>query len=345
MKLIDEAVTAGAGRPRACAELGLSVRTVERWRAGKMDDGRHGPKTRPASALSDAERRHVLQVVNAPEHRSLPPSQIVPRLADQGVYLASESTVYRLLREAKQNVRRERSRPPTPRSVASHVASARNQVWSWDITYLRGPVRGLFFYLYLVEDIYSRKIVGWAVHVEESAGLAGQLMERACIDEDVVRDQVVLHSDNGMPMKGSTMRATLERLGVAASYSRPSVSNDNAFPESLFRTLKYRPEYPSRPFASLEAARAWVADFVAWYNEVHLHSSIRFVTPSQRHEGSDVARLAGRARVYAQARQRHPERWSRNVRNWTPVGSVTLNPTHVTPMLAAGRDDDNFAAA
>jgi putative transposase len=345
MTLIDEAVLAGARLDCACAELGLSVRTVERWRAGKMDDERHGPKTEPANALSDAERRHAMQIVNSPEFRSLSPAQIVPRLADQGVYVASESTIRRLLREAKQNVRRERSRNPTPRTRATHVASGPNQVWSWDITYLRSPVRGLFYYLYLVEDIFSRKIVAWAVHEQELSGLAAELMEKACLDEGIAPYQLVLHADNGKPMKGSTMRATLERLGVAASYSRPSVSDDNAFAESLFRTLKYRPEYPSGPFASLEAARGWVAEFVYWYNHVHLHSSIRYVTPAQRHDGIDAGLLAGRSLVYAKARAKHPERWSRDVRNWTPVGPVTLNPSDVIPMPPACPDDSNSAAA
>ena len=345
MTLIDEAVLAGARVECACAELGLSARTVERWRAGKMDDGRHGPKTEPANALSDAERRHAMQVANSPEFRSLSPSQIVPRLADKGVYVASESTLRRLMREAKQNVRRERSRNPTSRPRATHVASAPNQVWTWDITYLRSPVRGLFYYLYLVEDIFSRKIVAWAVHEQELSGLAAELMEKACLDEGIALRQLILHADNGTPMKGSTMRATLERLGVAASYSRPSVSNDNAFPESLFRTLKYRPEYPSGPFASLESARAWTAEFVEWYNHVHLHSSIRYVTPAQRHEGVDASLLAGRSLVYSKARAKHPERWSRGIRNWTPIGPVTLNPSHVIPMPTARPDDDNSAVA
>lgn len=138
--------------------------------------------------------------------------------------------------------------------------------------------------------------------------------------------RIVLHSDNGGPMKGSTMLATLQRLGVVPSFSRPGVSDDNPFSEALFRTLKYRPEYPRKPFSTIAQARLWVAGFVAWYNNVHRHSSIRFVTPEQRHQGHDVAVLARRAQLYEQARRRRPERWARGTRNWTPAGAVYLNP-------------------
>lgn len=344
-QLVTEAVHAGARLERACEELGLDARTYQRWRAGALEDRRRGPKHRPANALSPGERQHVLNIANSPEFRNVSPKQIVPRLADKGVYVASESTIQRILREAQQNVRRDRARQPTKRAVPSHHADGPNQVWSWDITWLRAPIRGTFFYLYLIADIFSRKIVGWDVHAEESAIHSSILVERACSDECAMDVNLVLHADNGAPMTGSTLLATLERLGVAASYSRPSVSNDNPFSESLFHTLKYRPEYPDRPFASIEAARAWVADFVHWYNNVHLHSSIRFVTPAQRHAGEDAAILKHRAVVYEAARRERPERWSRACRNWTPAGPVDLNPSHVIPAITACRADDNSAVA
>ena len=175
-------------------------------------------------------------------------------------------------------------------------------------------------------DIYSRKIVGWQVYEEESSALAGDLMTDICQREDVAPDQVTLHSDNGSPMKGATLLATLQDLGVIPSFSRPSVSNDNPYSESLFRTLKYRPEYPGRSFISLLAARNWVQGFVRWYNHEHLHSGINFVTPEQRHKGLDAGILAQRKKVYEQARARHPERWSGEIRNWEPVGEIYLNP-------------------
>lgn len=324
--LLDEAERSGARRERACDELGVTVRTVQRWqRSAVNDDLRAGPRTRPNNALSPAERRRVLETVNRPEFRDLPPKQIVPRLADDGIYIASESTMYRVLRAENQANHRGRAKAPMARAIEEHVASAPNQVWTWDITYLKTTVRGRFFYLYLVEDVFSRKIMGWEVYEHESAENAARLMRETCEQNEVDPDGLVLHSDNGGPMKGSTMLATLQRLGIVASFSRPGVSDDNPHVEALFRTLKYSPEYPGRAFATLEEARAWVAGFVRWYNGEHRHSAIRFVTPEDRHHGREQGILVRRQCVYEQARRRHPERWSRTTRNWTPVGAVYLN--------------------
>jgi transposase InsO family protein len=206
------------------------------------------------------------------------------------------------------------------------VATGPGQVLSWDITYLKGPVRGTFFYLYLVIDVWSRKIMGWAVHYRESSEYAAELFAAICEAAQLSRDKVVLHMDRGSPMKGSTLRATLEQLGVLPSYSRPHVCNDNPYSESLFRTLKYRPEYPTKPFESVDAARAWVEAFVAWYNNEHLHSAIGYVTPEQRHSGAADEILAKRRRVYEAARRRHPERWRSNIRRWDSPDVVYLNP-------------------
>jgi len=174
-------------------------------------------------------------------------------------------------------------------------------------------------------DVYSRKIVGYAVHDEQSSELASELMDDICAAEGVDRDQLALHSDNGGPMKGATMLATLQRLGVIPSFSRPSVSNDNAFSEALFKTTKYCPQYPSKPFKSKQDAAAWVSEFVRWYNEEHLHSGIRFVTPSSRHRGEDVEILFKRHEVYQKARRQRPERWSAQTRDWSFIGEVLLN--------------------
>ena len=327
--LIEEAVVGGARRASACQVVGLSVRTVERWRAGPEDtteDARHGPRHAPANRLSGAERRVLLATVNAVAFRELTPHQIVPRLADLGCYLASESTIYRVLRAEQLLAHRGRAKAPVRRGTRAHAATGPNQVWSWDITYLKTPVRGLFLYLYLIMDIWSRKVVGWAVHEVESADLAAALFTDTCRAHRVTPAGIVLHADNGGPMKGATMIVTLERLGVLASFSRPGVSNDNPFSESLFRTLKYRPEYPAQPFVDLAAARRWVLAFVRWYNTVHLHSAIRFVTPADRHAGHDTAILAARHTVYINARARRPDRWSGTSRNWAPISDVTLNP-------------------
>jgi transposase InsO family protein len=327
--MIDEAVKGGASQLEACELLGLDSRTVQRWKKeGIRDDLRAGPRSSPPNKLTTRERKKILVTVNEPEYRDLSPKQIVPALADKGEYMGSESSIYRILREEGQLNHREKSRAPQKRNKPEeHVATGPNQVWSWDITYLRSPIRGEFFYLYMIEDVWSRKIVGWEVRPEESSVYASLLLQRTCVKEGVKReDLLVLHMDNGSPMKGSTFLATMQRLGVVPSFSRPRVSNDNPYSESLFKTLKYRPEYPGKPFESLEQASEWLELFVAWYNTEHRHSAIRFVTPEDRHSGKEKEILAKRTRLYEKARKRHPERWSRNVRNWEPIGTVRLNP-------------------
>lgn len=328
LELVDEAVGAGARLERACQMLGLSARTVQRWQhAGGGEDRRYGPKRAPANKLSDAEKRQILAVANSPEYRDMSPKQIVPRLADQGIYVASESSFHRTLHEHDLVNHRERSKPASARRPSEHVATGPWQVASWDITYLKTHVAGAFFYLYLVVDVWSRKIVGWQVHDTESKELAAELVETiAAAHPDVDLAGWVLHADNGGPMKGSTMVATLQKLGVIPSFSRPRVSDDNPYSEALFRTLKYRPAYPTGGFATVQDARAWVERFVHWYNTEHLHSGIRYVTPDDRHAGRDVEILANRRRVYEQARLRNPSRWSRQTRNWDRVEVVVLNP-------------------
>jgi transposase InsO family protein len=329
--LVVEAVHEGARQDKACEFLGLDARTLQRWRrSGVGDDLRAGPKSAPKNSLTPHEHQQILEIANLPEHRDLSPKQIVPLLADQGRYVASESSFYRILKANGQVHHRERSRPAVHSKPRELVATKPNQVWSWDITYLLSPLKGSFFYLHLVLDIFSRKIVGWDVHLSESAEHAGELIATACRREGVQRDQVALHQDNGAPMKCGTFLALLQELGVAASFSRPGVSDDNPFVEALFRTLKYRPEYPDSPFASLEVAREFIGRFVHWYNTQHLHSDIRFVTPEKRHAGKDHAILERRKRVYEHARARRPERWARATRNWTPIERVVLNPQAAT---------------
>ena len=326
LALLDEAVAAGARLDRACQMLGLSVRTVQRWRQRGGGDRRCGPKQEPANKLSEAERRQIVHLANLPAYRDLSPKQIVPQLADQGRYIASESSFYRVLREHGLMHHRERSRPPTASRPRERVATGPWQVASWDITYIKTNISGKFYYLYMVEDVWSRKILGWAVHAQELMGHAAALIDGIAASAGRNLEGWVLHADNGGPMKGATMLATLQRLGVVASFSRPGVSDDNPFSEALFRTMKYRPAYPSNGFASLDQARAWVAGFVAWYNTEHLHSGIGYVAPHDRHEGRDVAILTQRRRVYERARRRHPSRWSRSPRTWRRDEIVRLNP-------------------
>lgn len=328
ISLINEAQASGARQSKACEIVGISAKTLQRWnQPDNVQDTRLEAWHEPANKLSEMERQRLIKIANEPGYADLPPSKIVPRLADEGCYIASESTFYRVLKAENQLSHRQKAKPVRQiKKPKALTATAPNQIYTWDITYLPTQVKGIFLYLYLVMDIYSRKIVGWQVYEEESSARAADLMTDICQREGVAPDQVTLHADNGSPMKGATLLATLQELGVIPSFSRPSVSNDNPYSESLFRTLKYRPEYPERPFANLPAARAWVQGFVGWYNHEHLHSAIRFVTPQQRHTGQDVEILAQRKRVYEQARSKHPRRWSGEIRNWEPVTEVQLNP-------------------
>ena len=332
LTLLREACNGGARLARACLQIGLSARTVQRWLRPQCQDGdqRQAGKRDyacPPNKLRPEERQAALEMLNSEEFKDLAPSQIVPRLADQGQYVASESTLYRLLHEAAQMAHRRLERVPRkiskPRAL---VATRADQLYCWDITYLPQQVRGSFFYLYLFVDVFSRKIVGWQVFDCESAELASQLLIDICLRQGVEPGQITVHSDNGSPMKGETMLATMQRLGVTPSRSRPAVSNDNPYSESLFRTLKYRPQLPLKPFENLLLARRWVTELVHWYNAEHRHSSIGFVTPDERHGGSDRALLHARSQVYENARLANPQRWSTRVRNWQYLEVVHLNP-------------------
>ena len=330
---IHEAHRSGARLRLACETAGIDIRTLQRWNAGTglaTGDGRpQAVRPVPSHALTDAEREQVLRMANEPRFADLPPARIVPMLADEGVYVASESTFARVLRDHGQAARRGRAKAPRPtRPPTTHIATAPGEVWCWDMTYLPACVVGQWFHLYLILDLYSRKIVGWEVHDSDDSAHAAQLVRRTALAEGIAAmpRRPVLHGDNGATLKATTVLAMLNWLGVKPSYSRPRVSDDNAFVESLFRTAKYRPEFPERGFADLDAARRWATAFVRWYNVEHRHSGIRYVSPAQRHAGEDVQILAARTELYEQARQRHPARWSGSTRDWSPITAVTLNP-------------------
>jgi putative transposase len=337
--LVDTAIIAGARQSTACDIIGISAKTVQRWRLPtNTGDQRLDTQREPANKLTELERRRILKIANEPEYANLSPAQMVPILADEGRYIGSESTVYRTLKAEKQLTHRQKAKPVRPvKKPRALMATGPNQIYSWDITYLPTVVKGVFLYLYLVMDVYSRKVVGWQVHDEESSALAADLMINICQQENIKRDQVTLHSDNGSPMKGATILATLQNLGIMPSLSRPSVSDDNPYSESLFRTLKYRPDYPDKPFSHLQSARAWVESFAKWYNHQHRHSGIKFVTPAQRHAGDDIKILADRHEVYLQAKSSNPLRWSGETRNWNPIKVVHLNPEKQGEGKAAGK--------
>jgi putative transposase len=347
---IEEAHGAGSRLKPACELAGIDVRTLQRWRAGdglvRGDRRPSAARPKPANALSEAERERLAEVANEPRFAEVPPARIVPMLADEGIYLASESSFHRVLRDKGQAGHRGRAKPPQPKRLpTTHVAQAPGQVWCWDMTYLPAAVVGRWYHLYLIMDLYSRMIVGWSVHDSDDSDHAVRLLKRTVLAEGLHEkaDKPVLHGDNGATLKATTVVAMLHWLGIKPSYSRPRVSDDNAYPEALFRTAKYRPEFPANGFADEQAARDWASGFVHWYNHEHRHSGIRYVTPAQRHAGEDKTILAARHRLYTEARERNPQRWARHTRDWTPIDVVTLNPERVTS--AGGSFADKQSAA
>jgi len=339
---IAEARANGARQAPACILAGVDPRTIQRWR--KNDGLTHGDRRpdairpAPSHALTEEERARIVEVANEARFAETPPARIVPVLADEGVYIASESSFHRVLRAHGQMNRRGRARPPRPsRPPTTHIATGPGDVWCWDVTFLPATVQGRWFYLYLILDLYSRKIVGFEVHDTDSADHAAHLARRTALAEGVHAMPVrpVLHGDNGVTLKGTTVLAMLHWLGIEPSYSRPRVSDDNPYAEALFRTAKYRPEFPVKGFVDLGAARGWAARFVGWYNNEHRHSGIKYVTPAQRHVGEDHPMLTARHELYQRACQANPRRWSGQTRDWRPVASVTLNPEKDTTIQAA----------
>ena len=328
--MIDEAIVSGARKEKACEEIGLSIRTLQRWQESgeiKEDQRPIADRSEPNNKLTEQEQQAILETCNQEEYANLAPCQIVPILADNGQYIASESSFYRVLKANNQLTHRGKAKPKGSQTKPKgYTATGPNQVWTWDISYCPSTVIGQFFYLYMIIDVFSRKIVGWEVHDSESGEYAAELLERTLWAEKNVRKDIVLHSDNGSPMKCLTMQAKMNEMGVIGSRSRPGVSNDNPYSESLFRTVKYCRRWPSEGFKNLEEARLWVKGFANWYNNEHRHSRIKFVTPAQRHNGEDKAILAKRRELYSKAQEKHPNRWSKSTRNWDEISEVALNP-------------------
>jgi putative transposase len=317
----------GARLSKSCEVVGVSLRTYQRWKKNPTKvDKRKGALKNTPNKLSVIERQKVIEIVNKPIFSSLPPSQIVPILADKGEYLCSESTFYRILRAEGMQHHRGLSKPPQKRACPRLTASKPNQIYSWDITFLPTNVKGYFFYLYLFIDIYSRYIVGWHINERQDNKVAANVFKTICKAENIKEAQLTLHADNGGPMKGATMLATMQSLGVIKSFSRPATSNDNPFSEALFKTVKYCPSYPRKPFIDIKQSEMWMDKFVQWYNFEHKHSGINFVTPHQRHTGLEHEILNKRTQVYIKANTKYPERWSCNIRSWKPAEKVCINP-------------------
>lgn len=324
MILIQEATEGGARKKKACEMIGISIRAFQRWEKAIINDARKGAKKKIPRKLSEEEKQEIIDISCSPEYKDLTPYEIVAILAEKGVYIASERTFYRVLKESGLLHHRGNGRVPVKREIpAELVAAGPDQIWSWDITWLKTEIRGLFYYAYVVKDIWTKDIVGWEIHDREDEQIAASLFKRIKMRHDM--KGIYLRSDNGNPMKGATMLMTLYNLGVIPSFSRPKVSNDNPFIESLFKTLKYTAGYPGQ-FKSLDHARTWMADFVNWYNTEHRHSSIGYVTPGQRRNGDYKEIFKKRNQTLAEARQVHPERWGIKLRVWKSVEKVYLNP-------------------
>lgn len=322
--MLAEGKSAGIRLKKVCDVLGVSVRTLQRWiKNPDREDARKNNRFAANNALSKIEQSAALTVVCSPEYRDKSPNQIVPILAEKGLYIGSESTLYRLLRSAGLLTHRSKAKAPVRERPEAMNATGPNQVWTWDISYLLSHVRGKYFYLYLILDIWDRSIVGWSVEEEESGSRAAELLRKTCIRQGVKAGELIVHQDNGAPMISFEFLAALSHWG-RASYSRPGVSDDNPFSESQFKTLKYRPDFPER-FATIDAATAWIETYVEWYSNEHRHSGIGYVTPQQRRNGTDIAILETRRTTYADARTAHPERWSRNIRRWNRTETVFLN--------------------
>lgn len=322
---VAEAVQAGARKKAACSMIGITLRTLENWNKQGFTDRRKGASKSIPQKLSDEERKTILEACNSDRFKDMTPHEIVAILAQEGVYHASESTFYRILKEERMLHHRSDSKP-RKKSVAppTLMATGPNQVWCWDITWLPLTVRGRFVFAYMIIDIYDRSIVGWEIHMTEDASLARELFSR--LSKKLQLKGVHLHADNGNPMKGLTLLALLYFLGVRYSFSRPRVSNDNPFIESFFKTLKYTAGYPGA-FRNIEHAREWMAGFVHWYNHEHLHSALGYVSPIAKRAGHDIELFAKRNQTIEAARELNPERWgSRATRTWTPQGEVLLNP-------------------
>lgn len=329
MILIEEAHSSGARYTKACEIVGISLRTLQRWKRDGLKDRRKGARKHVVRKLSPVIRQEIITVCNESRFQDRTPYEIVALLLDEGRYLASVRTFYRILKEENLLHHRSNSRVPSKRSKPpERVADKPNKVWTWDITWMPRDVKGLFFYAYVIIDIFDRSIVGWSVHEEESDSHGRDLFHDTIsrqIPNKKAKD-LFLHSDNGNPMKGITLLAFLASLRVSISYSRPRVSNDNPFIESYFKTLKYTTNYPLH-FKTLTSAREWMSSFIQWYNVEHLHSSLDYVTPEQMRSGKAQNIFRKRNMVMQEARQKFPERWgSRKMKEWKGLRYTALNP-------------------
>ena len=321
-------LAAQVGVAPACQALGVSRASF--YRRQRSTPGHRQPRPTPARALCEAEREQILDVLAGPRFVDRAPAEVVATLLDEGHYLCSERTMYRIL-AADQPVRERRNQREHPHYTKPElVATAPNQTWSWDITKLLGPTKWTYFYLYVVLDIFSRYAVGWMVADRENSALAGRLIEETCHKQGVQPQVLTLHSDRGAPMTSKCAAQLLADLGVTRSLSRPQVSDDNPFSEAQFKTLKYHPGFPGR-FHDITAAIAFCRTFFPWYNTEHRHGGIAMLTPDDVHHNRTRSVLEQRGRTLQAAWTRHPERFVRGIPQPDPLPqAVWINPP-VTP--------------
>ncbi len=314
------------GAASLCEALGIPRASFYRQQDKGADIVPVTPRQRPEHALSEVEQQKVLATLHEPRFVDLAPAQVYAQLLEEGRYLCSIRTMYRLL-DANNEVRERRA-------VASHpvytkpelLATGPNEVWSWDITKLKGPVKWTYYYLYVILDIFSRYVVGWMIAERESSTLAKRLITESCCKQNIVEEQLTLHADRGSSMKSKVVAQLLSDLGVTKTHSRPHVSNDNPYSESQFKTMKYRPKYPSR-FGSIQDARAFAVDFFYWYNEEHRHSGIALYTPSDVHYGRVEQIRQDRQAALDAAYERHPKRFvNKPPKAALPPQAVWINP-------------------
>ena len=319
------------GRAAACRALEIPRASFYRALAPLPEPSAAPPRPTPARALSETERQAALAQLHSARFMDQAPHQVHAALLDEGIYLCSPRTMYRLLEEhGEVRERRDQLRHPVYQKPEL-LATQPNQVWSWDITKLRSPAKWTYFYLYVILDLFSRYVVGWMVASGESAALANQLIQESLERQGVAAGQLHLHADNGPSMTSKTLALKLADLGVTKSHSRPNVSDDNPFSESQFKTLKYRPDFPDR-FGSLEHARAHCQIFFRWYNHEHHHSGIAMLTPHMVHYGLAAEVLDHRQRVLTEAFQHHPERFVHNPPRPSPLPTaVWINPPKPRP--------------
>lgn len=297
------------GRVTACCDaLGVPRASYYRSVAPPAPEGVREPRASPARALTPAEHQRILDYLHSERFIDRSPAEVVYALQEEGIYIGSVRTVYRVL-AANDEVRERRAQRRHPNYTKPELmATSPNQVWTWDITKLRGPAKWTYYYLYVILDIFSRCVVGWMVAERESAALTRQLIEESCTKQNIQPGQLAMHSDRGPSMQAGLVVHLLARLGITKSNSRPHVSNDNPFSESQFRTLKYHPAFPDR-FGGLDDARAFCARFFAWYNKEHHHSALSWLTPETVHYGRADEALAARHRCLLAAYDAHPERF------------------------------------